>query len=115
MKKLPVGQRIHAPELKHDERCCSYWADSETDEHLLQCPKRARHRNEIYQVIKCLGKEMDSVLLEILLDGATKYLTGTRQTKYIVDSSRKQQTNYWDQIRQVTGQKTTTNEEHDYW
>ena len=58
---------------------------------------------------------MDPVLLEILLDGVTKYLTGTRQTKYIVGSSRKQQTDYWDRIRQVTGQETMTNEEHDYW
>ena len=38
----------------------------------------------------------------------TKYLTGTKQTKYI---------DYWDRIRQVTGQETTTttNKEHDYW
>ena len=58
---------------------------------------------------------MDPVLLEILLDGVTKYLSGTRQTKYIVDSSRKQQTNYWDQIRQATGQVIITNKEHEYW
>ena len=58
---------------------------------------------------------MDPVLLEILLDGVTKYLTGTRQTKYIVGSSRKQQTDYWDRIRQVTGRETTANEEKDYW
>ena len=31
-------------------------------------------------------------------------------------SSRKEQTGYWDRIRQATGQQeTTTNEEHDYW
>ena len=31
-------------------------------------------------------------------------------------SSRKQQTGYWDRIRQATGQQeTTTNKEHDYW
>ena len=58
---------------------------------------------------------MDPVLLEIMLDGVTKYLSGTRQTKYIVGSSRKQQTNYWDQIRQATGQVITTNKEHKYW
>ena len=115
MKKLPVGQRIHARESKYDERCCSCLANSETDDYLLKCPKRARYQNEIYQVIKRLGKEMDPVLLEILLDGVTKYLTGTRQTKYIVGSSRKQQTDYWDRIRQVTGQETTTNKENDYW
>ena len=63
MRELPVGQQIHARESKHDERCCSCWADSETDDHLLQCPKRARHHNEIYQVIKRLGKEMGPVLL----------------------------------------------------
>ena len=32
---------------------------------------------------------MDPVLMDILLDGVTKYLTGTRQTKYIVGSNRK--------------------------
>ena len=41
MRKLPVGQRMHARESKHDERCCSCWADCETDDHLLQCPHRA--------------------------------------------------------------------------
>ena len=55
MRKLPVGQRMHARESKHDERCC------ETDDHLLQYPYQARHRNEIYQVMKRLGKEMDPV------------------------------------------------------
>ena len=30
---------------------------------------------------------MDPVLQDILLDGVTKYLTGTRQTKYVVNSS----------------------------
>ena len=81
---------MYAQESKDDERCCSCWADCETDDHVLQCPQRTCHRNEIYQVIKQLGKEMDPVLLDILLDGVTKYLTGTRQTKYIVGSSRKQ-------------------------
>ena len=60
---------------------------------------------------------MDPVFLEILLDGVTKYLTGTRQTNYIVGSSRKQQTDYCDGIRQATGQqeKTTEGKDHDYW
>ena len=58
---------------------------------------------------------MDPVLLEIMLDGVTKYLSGTRQTKYIVGSSRKQQTSYWDRICQATGQVITPNKEHDYW
>ena len=114
MQKLPVGQRLHARELKHDTRCCSCWHDSETDDHLLQCPKRARHRNDIYTVIKRLGKEMDPVLLEILLDGVTKYLTVTRQTKYIVGSNGKKKPDYWDKIRQVNGD-TPENKEHDYW
>ena len=78
MAKLPVGQQMHAHEPKHDARCCSCWADNETDDHLLRCPKRTRYQNEIYQLIKRLGKEIDPVLLEILLDGVTKYLTGTR-------------------------------------
>ena len=72
MRKLPIGQRLHARELKHDEQCCSCWADSETEDHLLRCPKRARHWNEFYTGIKRLGKEIDPVLLEILLDGVTK-------------------------------------------
>ena len=115
IKKLAVGQRIHDQESKYDARCCSCWNDSETDDHFLQCPKRARYRNEIYQLIKRLGKEMDPVLMEILLDGVTKYLTKTRHTKYIVGSSRKSQTSYWNRIRQVTGQAITPVEEHDYW
>ena len=114
MRKLPVGQRLHARELKHDERCCSCWHDSETDDHLLQCPKRARHWNEIYTVIKRLGKEINPVLLEILLDGVTKYLTGTRQTKYVVGSKGKRKPDYWDRIRTVRGD-TPANEEHEYW
>ena len=79
MRKLPVGQRLHARESKHDERYCSCWAESKTEDHLLRCPKRARHWNEIYKVIKRLEKEMDPVLWEILLDDVTKYLTRTRQ------------------------------------
>ena len=59
---------------------------------------------------------MDPVLLEVLLAGVTKYPTGTRQTKYIVGASRKQQPDYWDRIHQATGQqRTTTNEENGYW
>ena len=51
----------------------------------------------------------------LLLDGVTKYLTaGTRQTKYIVGSNRKQKPDYWDRHRKVIG-KTPVNEEHDYW
>ena len=30
-------------------------------------------------------------------------------------NSRKQQTDYWDRIRQVMGQETTTNEKNGYW
>ena len=56
MRKLPVGQRIHAWESKHNKCCCSCWSDCETDDHLFQCPKRACYQNEIYQVIKRLGK-----------------------------------------------------------
>ena len=41
MRKLPVGLQMHARESKYDERCCSCWAECETDDHLLQCPKRA--------------------------------------------------------------------------
>ena len=60
---------------------------------------------------------MYPVLLDILLDGVTKYLKGTRQTKFNVNSSRKQQTDYWNPICQTTGQqeRTTEGEEHDYW
>ena len=101
MQKLPVGQQLHAREIKHDTRCRSCWHDSETDDHLLRCPKRARHRNDIYAAIKKLGREIDPVLLKILFDGVTKYLTGTSQTKYIVGSNRKKKLDYWDKINQV--------------
>ena len=57
---------------------------------------------------------MDPVLLEILLDGVTKYLTGTRQTKYVVGSKGKRKPDYWDRIRTVRGD-TPANEEHEYW
>ena len=57
IRHLPVGQRLHKKENKHDERCCSCWAESETDDHFLQCPKRVRHRNKIYKVIQRLGKK----------------------------------------------------------
>ena len=108
MRKLLVGKRMHARESKHNERCCSCWAESETDGHLLQCHKRAQYRNEIYQAIKRLGKEMDPVLHDILLDGITKYLNGTRQTKYVVSSKTKTTPDYWDRIRQVNGDPERT-------
>ena len=50
---------------------------------------------------------MDPVLLEILLDGVTKYLSGTRQTKYIVDSSREARTIYYAANLQRTGGNST--------
>ena len=56
---------------------------------------------------------MDPVLLKILLNGMTKYLTGTRQTKYIVGSNGKKKPDYWDKICQVNG-NTPENEEHEY-
>ena len=117
MRKLPLGQQIHTWESKHDERCCSCLADCETDDHVLQCQQRVHYQNRIYQVIKHLGKETDPVLLDILLDGATKYLKGTRQMKYIVSSnSSKQQTNYYNRIRKAIGQqeRATEGKEHDY-
>ena len=79
MRKLPVRRRIHEQELKQDEQCCSCWAESVTDDHLLQCPKQTWYRNEIYQAIKHLGKEIDPALHDILLDGIKKCLNGTRQ------------------------------------
>ena len=57
---------------------------------------------------------MDPVLLEILMDGMTKYLTGTRQTKYIVGNKEKRKPDYWDRIRTVNGD-TPANKEHKYW
>ena len=62
---------------------------------------------------------MDPVLLEILLDGVTKYLTGTRQTKYIVGSNGKRKPSYRDRIREFNGdtpeQTDPDKTEHDYW
>ena len=81
--------------------CCSCWAESETDDHLLQCPKRAQYRNEIHQAINCLGNDVDPILYyDILLHGITRYLNGTRQTQYIVSSKCKPKKDYWDRIRQ---------------
>ena len=57
---------------------------------------------------------MDPDLLEILLDGVTKYLTETRQTKYIVGSKGKKKPDYLDMIGEVNG-TTPVNEEHEYW
>ena len=82
MRKLPVGERIYSRESKYKERCCSCYANCETDNHLLQCPKRKRHRNEIMQAVNCLGKEMDPRLHNILRDGINKYLKGEEQTVY---------------------------------
>ena len=88
-QKLPVGQRLHAKESKYDERCCSCWGDSETDDHLLQCPNRPRRCNEIYHVITSLTYEMDPVIHDILRDGIQKYLNGDKQTMYVVDNPTK--------------------------
>ena len=93
MRKLPIGQHIHAQESKHDKRYCSCWVDCDTDDHLLQCPERTRHKNEIYQAIKQLGKEMDSVLHDILRDGVAKYIGGKEQTIYNIDGTNIN--NYW--------------------
>ena len=56
---------------------------------------------------------MDPVLLEILLDGVTKYLSGTKQTKYVVSSKGKKKPEYWDRIRTVNGDKPEK-KEHEY-
>ena len=59
---------------------------------------------------------MDPILSEILLDVVPKYLTGTRQTKYIVGSKGKnsKKPDYMDWFREVNG-ITPANTEHDYW
>ena len=38
-----------------------------------------QYQNKIHQVIKRLGKEPDLVLMDIFLDGVTKYLTSEWQ------------------------------------
>ena len=58
---------------------------------------------------------MDPVLLEILLDGVTKYLSGIRQTKYVVGGNRQQKASYWDCIHKVNGQEIPSEEEDEYW
>ena len=62
---------------------------------------------------------MDPVLHDILLDGITKYLNGTRQTKYIVSSKRKPKKDYCDCIHQVIGESERTTKFKDntdeYW
>ena len=54
-------------------------------------------------------------MLEILMDGVTKYLTGTQQTKYIVGNRDKRKPDYLDRIRTVNnGDTPPTNKEHKY-
>ena len=88
MRKLPVGERIHSRESKFEERCCSCYANCETDDHLIQCPKRQRHRNEIMQTVDRLGKELDPRLHDILKDGLLKYFKGAEQTPYATLGSK---------------------------
>ena len=57
---------------------------------------------------------MDPVLLEILLDGVTKYLSRTEQTKYVVGSKGKKKPDYLDRIRTFNSD-TPENKEHEYW
>ena len=80
MRKLPVFNQLHQKESKHDKRCSSYWADFETDDHLLQCPKQSRHRNNIYQAITRLETEIDPTLHDILRDCVGIYLGGIERT-----------------------------------
>ena len=85
----------------------------------MQCPKGVRYRNEIYQAIKQLGKEIDPVLHDILLDDMKQYHNGTSQTKHIVSSKCKPKIDYWGQICEVRREpeRTTEVEEDtdDYW
>ena len=64
-------------------------------------------------MIKRLRKEINPVLQDIILDRVTKYLTGTRQTKFIVHSSSTHQSDYWDHIRQVRGDQEKTTEDQE--
>ena len=57
---------------------------------------------------------MDPLLMEILSDGVTKYLTGTRKTKYILCSKGKKKPNYLNLICEVMG-TTPANKAHVYW
>ena len=85
MRKLPVGQQLHKKESRYNEGCSSCWANSETNDHMLQCPKQSRHRNKIYQAITWLAPEMDPVFHDILRDRIAKYLGGKEQTTYDMD------------------------------
>ena len=55
----------------------------------------SNYDNSAMARLKRLGKKMDLVMLEILLDGMTKYLSGTQQTKYVIDSKGKRSQIIW--------------------
>ena len=59
------------------------------------------------------------VLHDVLLYRITKYLIGTRQTKYIVSSKSKPKNDSWERIRQMRGEPERTpaveDDTDEYW
>ena len=58
----------------HDERCCSYGAPLETDDHLFQCPKRPQFQRIILALIDELKPKIAPFLHQTLYDGIRQYI-----------------------------------------
>ena len=81
-KKLPTGCRLNKKQSKFEARCCTCWDPHETDDHLIQCPKRNNFRNRIYSEIENLRPTLDPVLHDILNDGVRQHVGKKKYTIY---------------------------------
>ena len=74
LKHLPTGDRMKRRGELDDERCCSYGAPLETDDHLFQCPKRPQFQRRILAAINETKPKMAPFLYRILYDGVKQYI-----------------------------------------
>ena len=65
---------MNKKQSKFVARCCTCWDPLETDDHLIQCPKRNKFRNRIYSEIEHLRPTLDPVLHNILNKGIRQYV-----------------------------------------
>ena len=76
------SSRLNKKQSKFDARCCTCWDPHETDDHLIQCPKRNNYRNRIYSEIENLRPILDPVLHDILNDGVRQHVGKKKHTIY---------------------------------